>query len=157
MGAVIVIRRKTLLVHLIEIFGIILAIPAAFIASTIYAVSMRWLTSKIPWLANPVLIVSIAVLAGLAIEWCLLLVIGTMRIREIIGSAFYALHLTVFFLSIPGLANIIILRRATGGFWRLLMVGACCAALTLPIALTQVAVSAVLYGVDGSGGPDGTE
>lgn len=157
MGAVIVIRRKTLLVHVMEIFGIILAIPAAFIATTIYSVFMRWLMSKLPWLVKPVLIVSIVVLAGLAIEWCLLLVIGTMRSQEIMGSAFYALHLTVFFLSIPGLANIIILRRATGGFWRLLMVAACCAALALPVALTHVAVSEVLYGVGGSGGLYGTE
>lgn len=140
-----------------EIFGIMLAIPAAFIATTIYSLLVRWLTLRLPRLAKPVLMMSIVTLAGLVLEWCLLGAVGTVGSREIIGPAFYPLHLGVFFLSVPALANIMILRGASRGFGRLLMVGVCCAALALPVALTQIAVSEGLYGVDGSGGPYGTK
>jgi len=139
-----------------EIFGIVLSVPAAFVASALYSFGVRWLTSRLPWLTKPTLIASLVVLSGLVMEWCLLGVVGAVRSREIIGPLLHPLHLLVFFLSVPALANILVLRRAGGGFWRSLCVAMACAALALPVVLTQVAVSEALYGVDGSGGPYAT-
>ena len=36
-----------------EIFGIVLSVPAAFVASTVYSFLVRWLTSRFPWLVKP--------------------------------------------------------------------------------------------------------
>ena len=136
-----------------EIFGIVLSVPVAFVASSVYSFVVRWLTSRLPWLAKPALVASIAVLVSLVIEWCLLGVVGAVRSREIIGPIFHPLHLAVFFLSVPALANILVLRKPGSGFWRSMMVGLFCTALALPVVLTQIAVSEALYGIDGSGGP----
>ena len=139
-----------------EIFGIVLSVPAAFVASAVYSFVVRWLTSRLPWLAKPALGASVVVLVALLIEWCLLGVVGAVRSREIIGPLFYTLHLAVFFLCVPALANILVLRSPGGGVWKLPLIALCCAALALPVVLTQVAVSEALYGVDGSGGPYAT-
>ena len=140
-----------------ELFGIVLSVPAAFVASTVYSFVVQWLMSKLPWLTKPALIVSMVVLAVLVIEWCLLGVVGAARSHEIAGPLFYPLHLVVFFLSVPALANILVLMRPRGGFWRLLLVAMACAVFALPVVLTQVAVSEGLYSVDGSGGPYDTK
>ena len=139
-----------------EIFGILLSVPAAFIASTLYAFLVRWLTSIYPWSLSPTIAVSIAVLVGLVLEWCILGAVGAQRSVEVIGPVFYPLHLVVFFLSIPALANILTLRKPGGGLWRSLVVGLLCAALALPVVITHIAVSETLYGIDGSGGPIGS-
>lgn len=139
-----------------EIFGIVLTVPAAFVVSALYSFWVRWVASRLPWLAKLALGTSILVLVALLIEWCLLGVVGAVRIREMVGPFFYTLHLAVFFLSVPALANILVLRSPGGGVGRLLLIALCCAALALPVVLTQVAVSEALYGVDGSGGPYAT-
>lgn len=97
------------------------------------------------------------VLAMLMIEWSLLGVVGAVGSREIVGPLFYPLHLVVFFLSVPALANVLLLMRPRRGFWRSLLVAIACAVFALPVVLTQVAVSEALYGVDGSGGPYDTK
>lgn len=48
-------------------------------------------------------------------------------------------------------------ERRGSGIRRWLMAGVLCAALDLPLVLTQYAVSEALYGIDDSGGPYATE
>jgi hypothetical protein len=136
-----------------ELFGMMLSVPAAFVATVVYSFMISRFDTKFPSFKTPVLVASIVVLIALALEWCLLGTVGALRGREMIGPAFYPLHLTVFFLSIPALANIIVLSKPESGLGRWLAAGVLCAVLDFPVVLTQYAVSEALYGIDGSGGP----
>ena len=140
-----------------ELFGIAFSIPAAFVASVVYSFVIRWLMAKLPWLKRPALGASVTVLAGLVLEWCLLGAVGVVRGREIIGPVFYPAHLAIFLFSIPALANLLVLARPAGRLGWCLVAGVLCAALDLPVVLTQYVVTEALYGVDGSGGPYGRQ
>lgn len=138
-----------------ELFGIAFSVPVAFVASIVYSLLMRKAVARLPWVRRPVLYGSAAVLALLVLEWCLLGSMGILGSRETIGPAFELAHEVAFFLSIPALANVLVLNRAGGGLAWLLTIGILCAILDLPVVLTQYAVSEALYGIDGTGGPYG--
>ena len=138
-----------------ELFGIVLAVPAAFITAAIYALLMRVVLPH-RLITRPVLWLSIAVLGGLLIEWAALLAVGPLRSRAIMGPAFYPLHLVLFFLAVPALANLFIIKGGGAnkrGSW--FTVALLSSLLALPLVLTQYVVAEALYGVDGTGGPYG--
>jgi hypothetical protein len=137
-----------------ELFGIVFAIPAAFIAAAIYVRLVRGVLAY-PFINRVVLWLSEAVLAGLLVEWGALLAVGALRSRAIIGPAFYPLHLVLFFLSVPALANLLVIRMGDTVLGSWLAVALLCSALALPVVLTQYGVAEALYGVDGTGGPYG--
>ncbi len=138
-----------------ELLGIICSIPAAFAASAIYFVAVRWLLRRQPWIATILGPSSALVLVGLAVEWSLLGTIGTVRSRAVIGPLFYPLHAVLFFLSVPALANLLILKRRAQESQLWVEVAILCTLLALPVVVAQYAVFEALYGVDGNGGPYG--
>jgi hypothetical protein len=97
----------------------------------------------------------VCVLGGLAGEWILLATIGAVRSREILGPIFYPVHLILFFLALPALANVVVLRGpdSVRGSW--IVIGFLGAVLAMPVLLTQYGVSEALYGIDGDSGPYG--
>jgi len=101
-----------------ELFGILLSVPTAFVAATVYSFTIQRLAARLAWLVKPALITSVIVLVTLVLEWCLLGTMGAVRSREVIGPQFYAIHSAVFFLSLPALANILILGRPGSGVRR---------------------------------------
>jgi hypothetical protein len=137
-----------------ELFGIILAIPAAFLATAIYVGLMRF-----AFLYRPInrlaLWLSVAVLGGLLVEWGALLAVGAVRSRAIVGPAFYPAHLALFVLAVPALANLLIIKKGGTILGAWFMVAFLCSVLALPVVLTQYEVAEALYGVDGAGGPYG--
>ena len=139
-----------------ELFGIAFSIPTAFAATVAYAFLVGKLLPRFPWFRKPALVASLIVLLALALEWCLLGTRGAVGCREMVGPLFYPAHLVVFLLSLPALANLVVMGKQ-GSPVRWLVAGVLCAALDLPVVLTQYYVSEALYGVDGSGGPYGTE
>jgi len=145
-----------------EVFAIMFAMPAAFIATAIYAQLMTPLLAHrtIGRIALPL---SHAVLVGLFIEWGVLASIGPVAAQTHIGPAFYALHTFLFFLAIPALANILIIRREaapdhasaarrTLSAW---LIPLSAALLAFPVVVTQYGVAEALFGIDGQGGPFG--
>jgi len=140
-----------------ELFGVVGSAPAAFVAAAMYSLAVRWLVRRQPRAGGVLVSVSIFVLVGLVVEWILLGTAGAVRSRSIVGPAFYPTHLALFLLSIPALANILVvnLDAEQPTFW--LVVGFLCALLAVPVTLTQYAVSEALYGLDGQGGPVGAQ
>jgi len=141
-----------------ELVGIVLFVPLAFIASGIYAYVIHFILR--PQIVGRVALwVSTAVLVGLLLEWVVLFTMGAVSSRAIIGPTFYPLHLLIFVLSIPALANVLVIRIrnsvAMPGFGAWLVIALLCSALALPVVLTQYGVSEALYGIDGAGGPYG--
>jgi hypothetical protein len=140
----------------VELFGILCSVPAAFVASAIYFFVVRWLLRGLPKLRAVLIPGSTLVLVALAIEWILLGTIGVVRSRAIIGPSFYPLHLALFVLSVPALANLLIVRKASrDSAWA--EVAIFCTMLALPVVLIQYAVAEALYGIDGAGGPYGAQ
>ena len=137
-----------------ELFGIVFAIPVAFIAAAIYASLMRFV---LPYrlIKRIALWLSTAVIGGLLLEWWALLAIGAVRSRAIIGPAFYTLHLVLFFLAVPALANLLIIKKGDTILGSWFTVALLCSVLALPVVLTQYGVTEALYGVDDTGGPYG--
>jgi hypothetical protein len=138
----------------VKLFGIIFAVPAVFIAAAIYAglipfvFRYRLVTRIALWF-------SIAVLCGLLIEWAALLAVGAVRSRAVIGPAFYPVHLVLFFLTVPALANLLIIKKSGTILGTWFTVALLCSVLARAVVLTQYGVAEALYGVDGDGGPYG--
>lgn len=139
-----------------ELFAIVGAIPVAFIAGGIYAYLIHFvLRYQIVRLTT--LLLSTLILLGILVEWATLLTFGAVRIRAIIGPIFYPIHLIIFFLSIPALANLLVIKKISSSrsFGRWVVIGFFCSALALPVVLTHYGVAEALYGIDGTGGPYG--
>jgi len=140
-----------------ELYGILCSLPAAFLASAIYSIVLRWLLMRQPWVKAAVIRLSLLVLGALVIEWGLLAFLGAVRTRAVIGPAFYPLHSVVFFLSVPALASLLVTKKQEQLLGSWFVVGLLCACLALPVVLTQYVVSEALYGIDGTGGPYGSQ
>lgn len=132
-----------------ELLGIILSIPAASIASAAYAVALTWVLQRLSFLAAPLLIGSSVILVTFVIEAVLLLTLGAVRIHGAIGPAYFSLHLAIFLLGVPALANVLVLR----GQVKLPLTVTICTAFALILVLTQYGVSEALYGINGDTGP----
>ncbi|HZY30438.1 MAG TPA: hypothetical protein VFF86_02235 [Candidatus Methylomirabilis sp.] len=137
-----------------ELFGILFAIPAAFIAAAIYArlirvvLRYRLITRISLWLSGVVLV-------GLLVEWGALVTVGAVRSRAIIGPTFYPIHLVLLLFALPALANILIVTKGDTMLGSWFMVAFLCSVLAVPVVLTQYGVAEALYGIDGAGGPYG--
>jgi hypothetical protein len=130
----------------VELFGIVLAVPAAFVASAVYSLALRFVLRR--WrLAGVALWCSVGVLTGLVLEWVALAIYGPVRLQEATRGAFFPFHSVVFFLSIPALASVLVVKRGDTWLGSWIVVGVICAGLALPVVLTQYVVSEALYGI----------
>lgn len=136
-----------------EIVGIFLSIPAAFLLSMLYcfflAKAIARFNRLVFWLWN----VSFLVLALFAAEIVLLVSLGAVRIRGILGPGFYVVHLLFFFLCTPALVNLLILRRRGGSRAKWYFAPIPCTVLAFMLVLLQYGVSESLYGINGDDGP----
>ena len=136
-----------------ELFGIVLSIPVAFVMSMAYcavlAHAIRWVEGLRRWLYA----VSLVVLAGFLCEVVLLATLGAIGSRAVVGPAFYLAHVVFFLLGTPALANVLLLRKRGPVVRRWYLAGVLCTAFAFCLVLLQYGVSEALYGVDGTNGP----
>jgi len=139
-----------------ELLGIVLAVPVAFVASMLYCLVLAKVMSKRIAFSQLVRRASYVLLSLFLVEILLLVTIGAVRSRGLLGPGFYVAHLVFFFLCTPALANILVLqqKRAIVGRWW--VAGLICAAFAFGLVMLQVGVSEALYGVDGNDGPYST-
>ena len=137
-----------------ELFGIVGAVPAAFLATALYTPIARW-AFRNRWIERSACWVSTAVLVGLILEWGALASIGPVRSRGIIGPLFYALHSVFILLAVPAFANLLIIKRRETVGGSTYLVALLCSLLALPVVLTQYGVAEALYGINGNSGPYG--
>jgi hypothetical protein len=136
-----------------EILGLFLAVPAVVMANICYGLLLRFGLIRIrriqPWLLWPSRLV--VVLAALDVAVVVLL--GAVAARRLIGPAFWGIHLLVVLLGAPALANVLILRSQ--GMWSRRWYGAValCCVFGVFLVFFQVGVGDALYGPDGVGGP----
>ena len=136
-----------------ELFGIVLSIPVAFVASMLYCLLPAKVISKSAIFSHWLRITSYAVLSLFTVEILFLITIGAVRSRGLLGPGFYVAHVVFFFLSPPALANVLVLqqkRRILNKWW---VAGAICTIFAFGLVLLQYSVSEALYGIDGDDGP----
>ncbi len=136
-----------------EMFGIILSIPVAFVASLLYCLFLVKLISGSDNLSRWFRFASYVVLALFAVEIVLLVTLGALRSRGIFGPGFYVAHMCFFFAGPPALANTLILRPGGGFFAKWYVATVLCTTFAFCLVLLQYGVSEALYGIDGDNGP----
>jgi hypothetical protein len=134
-----------------ENFGILLSIPAAFVASSIYRLLLLKATVRYPSIAPIIKPASILVLVLFAVEIVLLVTIGAVRSRALIGPAFEIAILGIFILGMPALANVLVLRNREGILARWYTVVPLCTVFAAVLVFLLYCVSDQLYGKFGQG------
>ena len=130
-----------------ELFGIMFSIPVAFGMNMVYCA----LLTKVPCVSDRpyafLYVPSLVVLGMFLVEMVLLVWLGAVGSRTLVGSAFYLAHLTVFFLGAPALANVLVLRPVSCRWY---VAGVTCTVFALFLILMQYGVSEALYGINGT-------
>jgi len=136
-----------------ELFGIILSIPAAFTASGLYILFLIFVVRRFKQMSLWLWWSGVIILAFFAVELLLLATLGPVRSRAVVGPSFYPAHVALFFGGTPALANLLVLRqRRAVGLWACAAVVSC-TVFAFGSVLLQYAVSEALYGIDGNNGP----
>ena len=136
-----------------ELLGIVLSIPVAFVASMLYCLLLDRVVLKLEGPSRWLRTVSLIILALFAVELILLVTLGPVRSRGLLGPGFYAAHIVLFFLGTPALANLLVLRPRRGGLAKWYVAAALCTLFAFFLVLLQYSVSESLYGIDDEGGP----
>ena len=130
-----------------ELLGLALAIPAVVVANVCYVLIVRFGFQRVPrlhrWLLGP----SYLVLCAAIIDIALVASIGAVKAQTLIGPMFLVIHLVVFLLGAPSLANALVLSRY--GFWtkKWYLAIAVCGAFGVFLVFFQVSVGEALDGV----------
>jgi hypothetical protein len=135
-----------------DVFGLVLAIPAVVAANLVYVLIVRFGLSSWTMLTRWLLWPSYGVLAVLVLDVLLVLTIGAVATRTLIGPWFWSFHLVAFLLGAPSLANVLVLSR---GLWfrNWYATVVLCGLFGVFLVFFQVGVGGALYGPDGVGGP----
>jgi hypothetical protein len=136
-----------------EVFGIILSVPVAFVASLVYCFLLATFVVRVEMLRRTMWLVSVGLLIAFGVEVALLLTLGAVRARGVLGPSFSVGHVILFFLGTPALANVLILRKRPKRLVRWYLAVPLCTVFALVLVLLQYGVSEALYGVDGDNGP----
>ena len=136
-----------------ELFGIIFSFPAAFGFSAVYSFAVKRITLRWDRISHLLLWASLLILALLILEFIGVLTVGPLTLRAAVGSFFYPVHVALFFLAVPSLANTLQLQRASPYLSKWYITALACAIVGLSVVLLQYHVSESLYGIDGTTGP----
>jgi hypothetical protein len=139
-----------------ESFALMLSVPASFIATIIYISILHILKTYIPrWsiISNYIFYASLGIIVTFVTEFIGVSTWGAINLRVYIGPVYYCVHLILFFLVIPSLANVLQLQKKVSFFSNWVVTAFICAVLALFVALLQYDVTETLYGIDGMKGP----
>jgi hypothetical protein len=136
-----------------EMLGILLSIPVAFVASMLYSFFLSRVVLKHGRLRQWLRFTSCFFLGLFACELGLLVTLGPVHSRGLLGPGFYVAHLALFFMGPPALANLLVLRPRSGFLTKWYVSGVLCTLFAFFLVLLQHSVSESLYGIDGENGP----
>ena len=136
-----------------ENFGMMFSVPAAFVLSTIYCALLMKVVRRFDGLRRFLFAASLFVLGLFLVELILLVSLGAVRSRAIIGPSFYVAHTALFFLGVPALANALVLRGQGPLVGRQYVAVVVCTVFAFFLVLLQYVVSESLYGINGTDGP----
>ncbi len=136
-----------------ELFAIVLSIPGGLVLGLIYANTVCRIVSHYRMLSKLFIVASFIVLFALILEILLLVSLGAVNSRRMFGPAFSIMHLIVFVLGAPAIANILTLPQRMHFRGYRLVAGVAFGIFFTSLVVMQYAVSEELYGIDGDTGP----
>ena len=136
-----------------ELFGIFFSIPVSLVASLVYCFFLQKVVLKSDRASRAVRIASYVVLLLFVIEIVLLISLGAVHSRSLVGPAFTVFHFLIFFLGTPALAGSLVLRPRGGLLLAWYASAFLCTLFALCLVLLQYSVSEALYGIDDESGP----
>jgi hypothetical protein len=137
----------------VELFAIVLSVPVAVVMSMGYCAILAKVVRKLDGVRRPLYSASLVLLGLFLVELVLLVMLGAVRSRAIVGPGFYVAHVVFFFLGTPALANALILGGRGSLVSRWCVAGAICTIFAVMLVLLQYHVSEALYGLNGTDGP----
>jgi len=136
-----------------DVFGLVLAIPAVVVANIVYVLVARFGLSRLSRLRPWLLWASYLVVVIAAVDVIVVLTLGAVAARTLAGPAFWTFHEVVFVFGAPSFANALILTRRGVWFRYWYATAALCCLFGVFLLFLQVGVGGALYGPDGVGGP----
>jgi len=136
-----------------EILGIMLSVPVAFVCCTLYCLFLAKVVSKHNAPSRLLRTSSPFILALFLVELILLIAFGAVRSRGLLGPGFYLVHIILFSLGPPALANVLVLRTGNRPPRPWYLAAIVCTVFAFVLVLLQYSVSESLYGIDGDNGP----
>jgi hypothetical protein len=136
-----------------ELFGIVLSIPGAFIASAVYRSLLMLAVRRWPLIRPVFKVASYIVLTGIIAEWMFLALRGAVGTRVAVGPLYFVAHVSIFFLGTPALMNLLALSNPSKWYARWWLSVPLCTVLAFVLVLQQYVVSEALYGIEGTDGP----
>jgi hypothetical protein len=94
-------RAKAAIVLAMELFGIAASIPGAFVMIALYRLILLKVVARFRWATTLLRPASFVVLGLFAVEIALLVTLGAVQSRALIGPVFVTGHAIVFFLGTP--------------------------------------------------------
>lgn len=136
-----------------DVLGLALAIPAVFVACAIYVPFVRFGVVRWPSVWPGLLLTSSGALLLVALDVGLVVTLGAVRTRTLIGPFYWIGHLLGVLTGTPTLAHARLLPpdRFWAKHW--LVTIAACFLFGVALVLFNVGVGGQLYGPDGVGGP----
>ena len=92
-----------------ELFGIILSIPGAFLASVTYRCLLIWFSEVYPLAVRMIIFASRCVLIAILLEWAALATWSAVELHHFLGVFYYKFHSLLFLAGTPSLINVIVL------------------------------------------------
>jgi hypothetical protein len=136
----------------VEVVGIALALVSGLVAAPIFCLALVKVIRRYPALAAFAFWVAAPMFGLFSIEVALVLFMGILSTRALIGPPFFLVHVVLTLGAAPTLACLLLLgRRSIQGWWPL--VAALCWFVGAGAVFYQYAVAEALYGIDGQGGP----
>jgi len=149
-----VVRR--LVTRLMELFGLILAVPFTLLSSTAFCSLALWAFRRFPMLQSPIAVGASVILCSVALEFILSLAVGPLALHHRFDGVHSALHFANFVLAPPAIACVILVVALRRGVRPIpLRIAAICVCWFACMAslLGNIVVSEAIYGIDGSGIP----
>ena len=136
-----------------DVIGLVLAFPAVLPANAAYVPFVRFGLARWRKAGPAVLWVSRAVLLLILVDVALVITLGAVGARTLIGPAYFVGHSLGTLAGAPALAHVLLLPP--GRFWSRHWYAVIAIGFLFGFALVflQVGVGGALYGPDGVGGP----
>jgi hypothetical protein len=136
-----------------ELLGIALSVPVAFVANVVYCFFLSRVVLSRGTLRQMMWLVSLGVLSAFIVEIVLLVTLGPVPARARLGPGFYVGHTIIFFLGPPALANVLVLYKGSKRPLAWYFAVPFCTLFAFVLVLLQYFVSEALFGIDGMNGP----
>jgi len=136
-----------------ELFGILLAAMLGLVASPLYCIFVEKVIARTNLLSRLLYWISIVIIVLLITEICLVVIVGPVEARRIVGRWFFAIHSVLFITIAPAFGAFLLLINKKRKLITWYFVAPICWITGVAAILYQFFISESLYGIDGTGGP----